>query len=174
MIKSSIYIISGLMASGKSTVSELLAQSCDRAVHLHGDIFRRMIVSGRIDMSPEPPDEAVEQLRLRYRLSAACAKEYFDAGFTVFLQDNYYGAELSYIDRLFADYPHDLIVLCPSREAIASREKSRNKRGYTSFGIDALYDGFMHETPRIGFWLDSSALTPRQTAEQIIRHFSPQ
>ena len=171
-MKHSIYIISGLMASGKSTVAELLAKSCERAVHLHGDLFRRMIVSGRVDMSPEPSDEAVRQLHLRYRMSAICAKEYFFAGFTVFLQDNYYGDELLYIDRLLSDCPHELIVLCPSREAIASREAARNKQGYTSFDVNSLYDAFMESTPRVGYWLDSTELTPRTTAEQIIARFS--
>lgn len=35
-----IYVISGLMASGKSTVAELLARRLARSVHLRGDVFR--------------------------------------------------------------------------------------------------------------------------------------
>ncbi|MFD6693018.1 hypothetical protein ACFWD8_09505 [Micromonospora aurantiaca] len=34
------------MAAGKSTVAEWLARRLPRAVHLRGDVFRRMIVSG--------------------------------------------------------------------------------------------------------------------------------
>ena len=42
-----IYLITGPMASGKSTIAELVASSLPKAVHLRGDIFRRMITSGR-------------------------------------------------------------------------------------------------------------------------------
>lgn len=49
-----MYLITGLMASGKSTVSELLAESLEKCVHFRGDVFRKMIVSGREDMSDSP------------------------------------------------------------------------------------------------------------------------
>ena len=38
-----IHIFTGLMASGKSTVSDLLAKSIEKCVHLRGDVFRKMI-----------------------------------------------------------------------------------------------------------------------------------
>ena len=48
-MKQKIYLITGLMASGKSTVSDLLAKSIEKCVHLRGDVFRKMIIdySGR-------------------------------------------------------------------------------------------------------------------------------
>src|SRR6184192_104019 len=39
-----IYLITGPMAAGKSTVAHLLASRFDRGVHLEGDVFRRSIV----------------------------------------------------------------------------------------------------------------------------------
>ena len=45
-MKQKIYLITGLMASGKSTVSDLLAKSIEKCVHLRGDVFRKMIISG--------------------------------------------------------------------------------------------------------------------------------
>jgi len=65
-----VYLITGPMAAGKSTVARLLASRFARAAHLEGDIFRRSIVSGRVEMTPEPSPEALAQLRLRYRLAA--------------------------------------------------------------------------------------------------------
>lgn len=69
-----IYLITGLMASGKSTVSDLLAKSIEKCVHLRGDVFRKMIISGRENMSATPSAEAVRQLYLRYKLTADAAK----------------------------------------------------------------------------------------------------
>ena len=42
-----IFLITGLMASGKSTVAQVLAERLPRSVHLRGDAFRRMIVNGQ-------------------------------------------------------------------------------------------------------------------------------
>lgn len=163
-----IYLITGLMASGKSTVAQLLAQRLEKAVHLRGDVFRRMIVSGREDMRENPPDEAVEQLYLRYQMTADAAKCYFDHGFSVIIQDNYYGPALTHMLEFMEDYPVDVIVLCPDCDAIAKREAEREKKGYMGFDIEPLYDSFMQDTPRIGFWLDNSNLTPQETVDCIM------
>ncbi|NLI61292.1 MAG: phosphotransferase, partial [Clostridiales bacterium] len=42
-MEKAIYVITGVMASGKSTVTEILARSLDKCVHLRGDVFRKMI-----------------------------------------------------------------------------------------------------------------------------------
>jgi dephospho-CoA kinase len=49
----SIILITGIMASGKSTVAQLLSEQFDKSVHLRGDIFRRMIVNNRKEVRPD-------------------------------------------------------------------------------------------------------------------------
>lgn len=163
-----MYLITGLMASGKSTVSELLAESLEKCVHLRGDVFRKMIVSGREDMSELPSEEAIRQLHLRYKLTADAAKSYFDNGFSVVIQDNYYGEELNRMLSYMQDYPVEVIVLCPDVETIKERELHRGKTGYTGFTVDALYNTFIQTTPKSGIWLDNSNQTPQQTVESIM------
>jgi adenylylsulfate kinase-like enzyme len=51
-----ILIITGLMAAGKSTIAQALAERLPRSVHLRGDVFRKMVVNGRADMSPDPSE----------------------------------------------------------------------------------------------------------------------
>ena len=92
-MKNQLFLITGVMASGKSTVAQLLAERLEKSVHLRGDIFRKMIVSGREEMSEDPSEEAVSQLHLRNRLTAETAMAYFDRGFSVVIQDNYYGED---------------------------------------------------------------------------------
>jgi predicted kinase len=82
-----IILLTGIQAVGKSTVAQLLAEQLPRSVHVRGDLFRRMIVNGRADMVPDPPAEAIAQLRLRHRLTAATCDAYFRDGFTVVAQD---------------------------------------------------------------------------------------
>lgn len=65
-----IFLITGIMAAGKSTVAQALAERLPKSVHVRGDVFRRMIISGRKEMTVDYDDEALVQLRLRYRLAA--------------------------------------------------------------------------------------------------------
>ena len=163
-----MYLITGPMAAGKSTVARLLASRFERGVHLEGDLFRRSIVSGRADITPELAPEAVAQLRLRYRLAAAAADSYVDAGFTVALEDVVAGQMLDEYRTLIRSRPCHLVVLLPSAEAVAAREAGRDQKGYGAWSVEELYDGFARATPRIGIWLDSTHLTPDQTVAEIL------
>ena len=75
-LEGSIVLVTGIMAAGKSTVSEQLSIRLDRSVHLRGDVFRKMIVNGRADMSAVPGEEALRQLELRYELAVSAAMRY--------------------------------------------------------------------------------------------------
>ncbi|WP_206045799.1 AAA family ATPase [Nocardia mangyaensis] len=63
-----IILITGIQAAGKSTIAQLLAERLPRSVHVRGDLFRRMVINGRDDMTPDPSEEAVRQLRHRLTL----------------------------------------------------------------------------------------------------------
>jgi len=80
-----VFLVTGPSAAGKTTVARLLAEQFRRGVHLEGDFFRRSIVAGRHEMTPALEADALEQLRLRYRLPASAADSYVEAGFTVVL-----------------------------------------------------------------------------------------
>lgn len=163
-----VVLISGIMAAGKSTVAELLARRLPRAVHLRGDVFRRMIVSGRAEMTAELGDEAWRQLRLRYDLAASAADRYAAAGFTVVLQDVVLGAELPAVVDRIRHRPLAVVVLAPRADVVAARERDRPKQGYGDWPVADLDAGFRADTPRIGLWLDTSAQTPEETVDEIL------
>ena len=163
-----MYLISGPMAAGKSTVARLLAARFERGVYLEGDLFRRSILSGRAEMTPDPSPEALEQLRLRYRLAAAAADTYFDAGFSVALEDVVAGPLLGAYRTMIRGRPCHVIVLMPSLEVVAAREAEREHKGYEAWTIEQLYEGFVTETPRVGIWLDTTELTPEETVQEIL------
>ena len=170
-MKQSFDLITGVMASGKSTTAQALAERLPRCVHLRGDVFRRMIVTGRVEMADPPDPEALQQLRLRYRLAAQAARGYWEAGFSVVLQDNYYGQDLLEILAQLEGIPVRVVVLCPTQEAVQAREASRSKTGYVGFAPGPLLQAFRRETPRLGYWLDNSALTVEESVEKILGFF---
>ena len=165
-----IYMITGIMASGKSTVAELLAKKYPRGVHLRGDRFRRMIVAGREDMGADPSDEAFAQLNLRYDLSAQVAQRYHEAGFDVIWQDVMIGRVLPEVVARVSARPLYLIVLCPDPIVVARREVLREKTGYgRGFTPENMHRVLMGETKPMGLWLDTSDMTAEQAADEIYR-----
>ena len=165
-----VVLVTGISAAGKSTVGDMLARRFDRAVHVQGDVYRRMVVAGRADMTSAPSAEAWRQLRLRYSLGAATADAYFDAGFSVVVQDVVIGSILrEYIDMI-TSRPLCVVVLAPRADVAAAREASRAKRAYPPGfdGIGELDGALRRETPDIGLWLDTSDQTPDQTVDEIV------
>ncbi|MER7402279.1 AAA family ATPase [Streptomyces sp. NPDC000070] len=164
-----VVLVTGVMAAGKSTVAQALAETLPRAAHVRGDVFRRMIVSGREEYLPGAGDEAEAQLRLRYRLSAATADAYAEAGFTAVVQDVVLGEDLRTYAGLVRTRPLYVVVLAPRPEAVAAREAERSKTGYgAAWTVGMLDEALRTRTPRIGLWLDTSELTVGQTVEAIL------
>ena len=55
---SSIWLITGAQASGKSTVADLLAREFERGVHVRGGQFYRWAVRGWVHVGDDDVDEA--------------------------------------------------------------------------------------------------------------------
>jgi cytidylate kinase len=165
-----VVLITGISAAGKTTVAERLARRFDRGVHVKGDVFRRMVVAGREDMTADPSDEAWRQLRLRYRLGAATADAYHEAGFAVVVQDVVLGPVLADYVAAIRARPLVVVVLAPRPEVVAEREAGRAKVAYRDGHLDvaALDRGLRRDTPRLGLWLDTSDQDPDATVDEIV------
>ena len=163
-----LFVITGVMAAGKSTVAQALAERLPNSVHLRGDVFRKLIVSGRAAMTAGLSDEAEAQLNLRYRLAAGAAREYLNAGFLVVYQDIIVGKRLPEVLGLLPASPF-LVVLCPDAEVVAARDAARAKTGYSAAFTAAFFDRVLrNETPPLGLWLDTSAFGVTATVETIL------
>src|SRR5579863_6168252 len=156
------------MAAGKTTVAEALAQRFERAAHVHGDVFRTMIVRGRDPIAPELGDEALRQLDLRQRIAANVANAYWHDDFTVVLQDIYIGAALANVVGRLEISPLYVVVLNPRPEVVALREQRREKKGYGSWDVDQLCRSLVDETSHVGLWLDTSDQSPDETVDEIL------
>jgi chloramphenicol 3-O-phosphotransferase len=165
---SEIYLVTGIQAAGKSTVAQLLAERLPRSVHVRGDLFRRMIVNGRVDITPELAPAAMAQLRLRYELAATVTDRYAAAGFSVVVQDVVLAEQLEPMVGLIRTRPLYVVVLAPDPETVAARERGRGKTAYGVWQVAELDRALREHTPRIGLWLDTSGQTPDQTVAEIL------
>ena len=166
--KGRLIVVTGIMAAGKSTVAQALAERFPRSAHVRGDHYRRAIVQGRHEMSPEPSPEALEQLRLRYRIALSVAEHYRDAGFVAVLQDIIIGPMLQEFVTMVSQRPFSLIVLSPDPSAVTERERRRDKTAYVGFTPEQLDAVHRSSTPKVGFWLDSTNLSIDETVDQVL------
>ena len=167
---SAIIVVTGIQASGKSTVSRLLAQRFARGVHVEADALQRMIVSGGEGVTePRPPTgEAAAQLRLRLKNMCLLGRSFAGAGFTAVLDDIILGERWDQLCEDLAGAPFSVVVLAPSVAAVCRRDANRAKAPLGEEWARYL-DRELRATMRgSGLWVDSSGQTPGETVNQIM------
>ncbi|SOD58295.1 AAA domain-containing protein [Streptomyces zhaozhouensis] len=164
-----VILVSGPSGSGKTTVARLLAESrLSPSVHLHTDDFYAAIRQGAL--APYLP-EAHEQNRIVTGVIARAAAGYAAGGYhTVvdgvvgpwFLGAYEEAAEAARVGLLY-------VVLRPDRETALARGTSRSRHPLTDRKVlDRIYDGFADLGPHERNVLDSTGLTPEETADAVL------
>ncbi len=166
-MKPRLLFVTGVMAAGKSTLAQELACRLNPSVHIRGDTFRRMIVNGRVDMGEAAAETAMEQLLLRYELTANAAMSYLRAGFNVVAQDVVVGTVLADMLKFYDDAPLYLVMLNPNRATVEQREATRSKTGYGAISVEQLLDA-QAQSPQVGLWIDNSNQAVEQTADHVL------
>ena len=154
-----VVVVSGIPGAGKSTIAAAMARHFERGVHLEADALQRFIVSGGLWPDGRPEAEAARQLRLRGRNAALLADSFFDAGFTVVIDDVVIGSRLAELRGDLRSQPLYFVLLVPSLETLRERNAGRPDKDVfeTWKHLDAV---MRSETERIGMWLDSSQQRP--------------
>jgi predicted kinase len=164
-----LFVISGIPASGKSTVARLLAQRLERAVYVPGDTVRAMVVNGRADARADAGQGQLHDLLLRYQGALAIAGVYLNDGFDVIVEDVIIGQMVRQFLPLVPVPEMQLVFLDPSGDVVAERDRERVKTAYgEQWNVRQLRDVLHMETARIGLWLDTSELTAEQTVDRIL------
>jgi predicted kinase len=163
-------IVSGMPGAGKSTVTALAARLLPRAARVSGDGVNLMVLSGRVGFRGEPADEALRQDELCNRNMCSLANNFVDFGFMV-LMDTVVAdrAELDFLVGLLSPRPVWLVTLAPGIAACQQRNAMRDPIDQFFFdGYDQLEADMRRDCGEVGWWFDTSALTPAQTAEQLV------
>lgn len=167
-----LIVITGIMAAGKSTIARLLAHHFARGVHIEADMLQRMIVSGGVwvNQPGEPDGEAAQQLRLRLKHMCLLGRSFFEAGFTVVLDDIIMGDRWKHLQEELHGLPYSLVVLAPHVDVVSSQRDVNRAKDPQGHAWAAYLDHALRTTMAdIGHWIDTSEQTPEETVEQILR-----
>jgi chloramphenicol 3-O-phosphotransferase len=169
-----IFAISGTQGAGKTTVSSMLARRFERGVHISADTLQKMIVSGgewplasQTNANTDTQGEAGDQLRLRLRNVCLLGRSFYDAGFTVVLDDIIVGSRMQHLLVDLDGVDFMFVMLTPSLETVRDRERQRGTELWREW--EWLTESVERTTPRVGLWLDTSAQTPEETVDEIMR-----
>lgn len=167
-------IITGTPAAGKTTVSRLVAQRLERSACIDGDAMARLMVNGRArllddDGNWNPDSEGRRQLRLRLLNACSVANNFAAAGFTPVLDTVVETREeLEFLAGHLMARPLMLIVLAPSLEVARHRNATRPEEDRVTYDFAHTAVNMRREIGEQGWWLDSGALTTKNTADLIV------
>jgi predicted kinase len=140
-----LFIVTGAPAVGKSTTARALAASFEKSIHIPVDDLREMVVSGLVLPSEYWSQELVDQLTLARQCVVEMAIIYFEAGYTVVIDDFWDpNSRLSEYHRLFDEAHAHKILLLPNQETAKTRNIRRSQlddgNEYIEGGIRLVYE----------------------------------
>ena len=163
-------IVSGMPGAGKSAVTGLAARLLPKAAQVTGDDVNQMIQSGYVGWMGNPVEEALRQDQLCNRNMCSLANNFIDFRFTV-LMDTVLAdrAELDFFLALLSPRPVRLVVLAPGIDVCKHRNATRDPEDRFDFdGYERLQADMAREFGDVGWWFDTSTLSPDETAGQFI------
>ena len=171
----SIYLISGVPGSGKSSVSVALMQRFSNGLHIPVDSIREWVVSGIAHPVPVWTQETSRQFLLARHTAAQAARIYAKAGFAVAIDDVIFPVEA---EELFAKplsvYALRKILLHPRLEIALARNASRTNKSFDTAAliqtITELHHNMDADLFKANGWgvIDNTNLSINQTVEQIL------
>jgi hypothetical protein len=162
-----ILVVSGLPGVGKSTTARLIAQRLPRAAHVEADRLQALVVTGGVMPDADGiRGEAERQLRLRLRNACLLARSFLEFGFTAVIDDIVAGRRLDHVIEDLDGVPFGFVMLLPDFEHVKARWRAMGSPFVDKW--DWINDEIRNDTPRVGLWLDTTALGPEQTVDAIL------
>jgi adenylylsulfate kinase-like enzyme len=175
MTSAPVYVITGQVSAGKSTLAKALLARHPFGVHVDVDELREMVVSG-LAGPLEWTAETSRQFDLALRSAAAIAAVYHAAGFAVAIEGSVdpVAASEHVADAGLAQSTVG-VVLLPQVEVALARNAERTTKGFDTAVLDEVIrrlDGEIRTDPLPQGWLrlDNGTEDVEATVERVLTH----
>ena len=168
-----VFVITGQLAAGKTTVARALLDRFPFGYHVDVDAMREMVTSGLA--SPlEWTDETTRQFDLAVRASASVTRIYVDAGFTVAIEG---GIDPEAVERELetVDLRQRMIgvILRPRLDVALARNRARTTKSFDTTILESAMrtiDADLARSADRPRWhdVDNSDETVEQTVDRIL------
>ena len=168
-----MYVITGQLSAGKSTVARALLARFPFGYHIDVDAIREMVVSG-LAGPLDWTDETTRQFDLAIRGSAALAAVYADAGFAVAVDG---ALDASTMERALADAGLDGrwigVILHPRLDVALERNRARTHKAFDTSILEDAMRAIEEDLSRVAerpVWhrLDNSSDTVEETVDRVL------
>jgi chloramphenicol 3-O-phosphotransferase len=168
-----IVFLTGVPASGKTTIARMLAENSPKSIHIQVDHLREMMVSGlHLPGGGKWSEEATRQFQWGRSSAGYMANLYASNGVDAFIDD-------VCVPQFFADQYAELfknpavrrVLLLPSLESINKRliERAGPYDSHMISVMPLLYE-YLVPMPKDGWIvLDSSAWSVEQTFQEVLK-----
>ncbi len=159
MGRSKVYIISGTLGAGKTTVSKLLAQKMNNNALIHADIFMNTML---IEHGSLPWEKRLEFVWTNVISTAKNAlKLNLDVVIEGVVED-----ELPQLKEAFEDYDIYYCILIADEASLEARIKVRGDHELISRSIEVLKN-YQTSSERKRYIIDTSQLDPEEVLQKI-------
>lgn len=165
-----VFVVTGARASGKSTVARVLADSLVKSVCIDGSVLESMVIAGKVPLTAEPTVSALEQVFTRWAGALTLADVWSANGFDVVIADDIIGDYLEDFLDLADAGPIHLVMLHPSVDVLYERQAAGAAFSPGQASLENLWNEVEFNTPRVGLWIDNSAITPAAVVVRILRN----
>jgi cytidylate kinase len=168
MHKPFVCLITGPAGAGKSTVAKEVAKKFDRTAVVSVDDLRSLIISGRVKPWPWN-DESKLQVELSAENACDLAKNFLSKGFSVVIDDVIGASLLNYYKESLKEYPLQVILLLPTKEALLRRFDGRGEGSGLRKRTEELHDKFSSRKDELPWQvIDSSDQTLEETVSSVV------
>ncbi len=167
ILKPIICIVTGAPSSGKSTISEKLANHLHNSTYINVDYIRHMVKSGHVKPFPFTK-EAQKEIELSMENAFSLAKNFLKKGFNVFIDDVLERKEqIENYKNNFKGNELFIFLLFPKIEILKKRDKLRGKHAMGKRTVE-LHKIFKRNLKNKN-WnvIDNSYEKPEQTVQRI-------